>query len=75
MSIADLLGGHILIGGVVTVLASIAFLTWEYMRLESSGRWLAYALLVRWIAILLTVISVVLMGSRFVSVVASYGGV
>jgi hypothetical protein len=75
MGIADLLGGHIFIGGVVTVLAGIAFLTWEYIRLESSGRWLAYALPVRRIAILLTVISVVLIGSRFVSVVASYGGV
>jgi hypothetical protein len=75
MSIVNLLAGHILIGGVVTVLAGVAFLTSEYIRLESSGRWLGYALSVRWIAISLTVISVVLMGSRFISVVANNGGV
>jgi hypothetical protein len=75
MSIVNLLAGHILIGGVVAVLAGVAFLTWEYIRLESSGRWLGYALSVRWIAISLTVISVVLMGSRFISVVSNNGGV
>jgi hypothetical protein len=75
MSIVNLLAGHILIGGVVTVLAGVAFLTWEYIRLEASGRWLGYALSVRWIAISLTIISVVLMGSRFISVVANNGGV
>jgi hypothetical protein len=75
MGIANLLGSHTVIGGLIAVLAGIAFLAWDYIRLEQSGRWLAYALTVRRIAITLTVISVILMGSRFISVVASYGGV
>jgi hypothetical protein len=74
MSIANLLGNHTVIGGLIAVLAGIAFLAWDYIRLEQSGRWLAYALTVRRIAITLTVISVILMGSRFVSVVSSNGG-
>jgi hypothetical protein len=75
MGIVNLLGSHTVIGGLIAVLAGIAFLAWDYIRLEQSGRWLAYALTVRRIAITLTVISVILMGSRFVSVVASFGGV
>lgn len=75
MAIVNLLGNNPIIGGLVAVTAGIAFLTWDYIRLEQSGRWLAYAVTVRWIAITLTLISVILMGSRFVSVVSSNGGV
>jgi hypothetical protein len=75
MGFANFLGNRAVIGGLITVLASIAFLAWDYIRLEQSGRWLAYALPVRRIAITLTVISVIVMGSRFISVVSSHGGV
>jgi hypothetical protein len=75
MAIANLLGNHTVIGGLIAVLAGISFLIWDYIRLEQSGRWLAYAVTVRRIAIILTVISVILTGSRFVSVVSSNGGV
>jgi hypothetical protein len=67
-SIVDLLGSSPFLGGLVAVVAGIAFLAWEYMRLEQSGRWLAQVLTVRRTAITLGVISVVLMGSRFVAV-------
>ena len=74
MDIVNLLGRYPVIGGLITVLAAVAFLAWDYIRLEQSGRWLAYALRVRRIAITLTVMSVILMGSRFFSVVSSHGG-
>lgn len=73
--IANALGSHQIIGGLITVLACITFLSLEYIRLKQSARLLAYALTVRRIAITLTVISVILMGSRFVAVVSKYGGV
>lgn len=75
MSIANSLGSHVVMGGLIAVLAGLTFLAWEYMRLERSGRWLPYALTMQRIAITLTVISVILMGSRFISVVASNGGI
>jgi hypothetical protein len=75
MGIVNILGSHTIIGGLIAVLAGVAFLAWDYIRLERGGRWLAYALPVRRIAISLAVLSVVLMASRFVSVVYSYGGV
>lgn len=67
--IVNLLGSFPFVGGLVAVVAGIAFLVWDYIRLERSGRWLAYVPTARRFAIMLTVISVILMGSRFVAVV------
>lgn len=73
MGIARVLGSHPFFGGLIAVLSVAALVFWDYMRLEQSGRWLAYALTMRRIAITLAVISVILIGSRFVSVLASAG--
>ena len=69
MGIVNLLGSNPILGGLITALATIAFLAWEYIRLEPSGRWLGYAQTFRFFAVTLAVISVILMGSRFVAVV------
>lgn len=66
--IIDLLGSHPSIGVLMTALAVIASLTWEYIRLEPSGRWLAHRLTVRRVAVTLAVISIVLLASRFAAV-------
>ncbi len=62
------LGGHPGVGVLMTVLAVIAAMTWEYIRLEPSGRWLAYSLTARRVAATLAVISVLLLSSRFAAV-------
>ncbi|TVZ07109.1 hypothetical protein EAS64_07285 [Trebonia kvetii] len=72
MSIVNLLGGHTLFGGLITILAGIAWLTWDYSRMDRSGRFIAYVLTTRRIAITLTVISIIFMGARFVSVASSF---
>jgi len=69
VGIINLLGSNPALGGLITALAAIAFLAWEYMRLEPSGRWLGYARTFQVFAVTLAVISVILMGSRFVAVV------
>jgi hypothetical protein len=69
MGIVNLLGSNPIFGGLITALAAIAFLTWEYIRMEPSGRWLGYARTFRLFAATLAVMSVILMGSRFVAVV------
>ena len=74
MSIENLLGGYPVIGVLSAVLAGIALLTWEYIRLEPGDRWDAYAPTARRIAVTLAIISAVLIGSRFVSVL-SHGGI
>jgi hypothetical protein len=66
--VINLLGSHSIIGVLVTVLAVVASLTWEYIRLEPSGRWLAHRLTVRRVAVTLAVISIFLIGSRFAAV-------
>ena len=73
--VIDILGGHPIIAILITVLASIACLTWEYIRLEPSGRWLAYSLTARRLALTLAVISIILIGSRFAAVWTSVSGV
>jgi hypothetical protein len=67
--IVNLLGSYPFFGGLVTVVAGIAFVVWDYMRLERTGRWLAHVSTARWIAVTLGVLSVILMGSRFVAMV------
>lgn len=70
MGIVDLLGGTGGIGVVVGVLACIALFTWDYIRLEPSGRWLPHTSTVRRIAIGLAIVSVILIGSRFADVLS-----
>ena len=69
VGIVNLLGSDPVFGGLITALAGIAFLAWEYMRLEPSGRWLGYARTFQLLAVILAVMSAILMGSRFVAVV------
>ena len=73
MNIVDQLGRHTLFGGLITVLAALAWVTWDYSRLERSGRFFFYRLTTRRIAITLTLISIILIGTRFVSVVSLNG--
>jgi hypothetical protein len=70
MGIAHLLGSQPIVGGLITVLAGIALLMWDYIRLEPSSRWLVHASTVRRIAIALAIVSVILIGSRFVDVLS-----
>lgn len=74
MSIVNLLGSHALFGGLVTILAGIACLIWDYCRLRRGGRLFPHVLTARWIGITLAIISIVLMGARFISVVSLNGG-
>jgi hypothetical protein len=73
MSVVDLLGGNGFIGVVIGVLACITLFTWDYIRLEPSGRWLAHTSTVRGIGIGLAIVSVILIGSRFVDVLSHHG--
>ena len=75
MGLVNLLGRQIVLGGLCTVLAGIAFLSWEYLRLGPGGRWLSYAVTTRRVAIVLFLISALLMICRFVYVVSVNGGV
>jgi hypothetical protein len=74
MGIVNLLGAHALFGGLITVLAGIACLAWDYSRLEHSGRFFVGVVTARRIGITLATISIILMLSRFVSVVRLNGG-
>lgn len=66
--ILGVLGGHPL-GGVLTALAAVVtILVWEYLRLYPSARWSAYLPLVRSVAVTATILSALLMISRFVAV-------
>jgi len=69
VGIVNLLGSNPVFGGLITTLAVIAVLAWEYIRLAPSGRWLGHARTFRLLAVTLAVISAILMGSRFVAVV------
>lgn len=61
--------GRYPIAGVLTVLAAgIAFIAWEYIRMERDTRRIAHLPFVRRAALITTVLSVVLIISRFVAV-------
>ena len=75
MGLVNFLGNEVVAGGLITALAGIAFLAWEYLRLEPGGRWAVHALAARRIAVTLTLAAVILMASRFVYVVSVNGGV
>lgn len=69
VGIVNLLGSNPVLGGLITALAAVVFLAWEYIRLEPSGRWLEHARTFQFLAVTLAVMSAILMGSRFVAVV------
>jgi hypothetical protein len=60
------LGGYPLPGVIVVVLAGAGLLFWEYQRLSGSAHPASYMPRLRVIAVSLTVLSVVLITSRFV---------
>ena len=62
------LGGHPLFGVLTVIVACGAFFTWEYLRLTGAARWSAYLPLVKRIAVIAAILSVVLMVCRFVEV-------
>lgn len=74
MGLVNLLGGYPVVGGLIAFLACVALIAWDYIRFEWSGRWIANAFTVRRIGITLAVISMILMLSRFISVVSSHSG-
>jgi hypothetical protein len=67
-NIIDWLGGHPLPGVVVVLVAGAAFLLYEILNLRRSATGSRYMPIVLGIAMAATVISLVLMGSRFITV-------
>jgi hypothetical protein len=63
-----ILGGNPVVGVLVFIVASIALVAGEYIRLTGDSRRSAYSPLVRIIAIAAAFISVVLIASRFIDV-------
>jgi hypothetical protein len=72
--VINFLGSHAAIGVLITVLALIASVAWEYIRLEPTGRWQAYRLIARRAAVTLAVMSIILIGSRFAAVWTAANG-
>jgi hypothetical protein len=62
------LGDHPVIGVLVTVLAGVALLDWEYLRLTRSSNSSQYLSVIRITAVALTVISVAMIACRFLAV-------
>lgn len=62
------LGGHPLLGVLTVFVACGALFTWEYLRMTGVTRWSAYLPLVKRIAVIAAILSVVLMVCRFVEV-------
>jgi hypothetical protein len=69
VNIIDWLGGHPLPGVLVVLVAAAAFLLYEYLNVRSSARRSKYMPIILGVAMATTVISLVLMGSRFITVV------
>lgn len=67
-NIIDWLGGHPLPGVVIVLVAGAAFLLYEILNLRRSAARSKYMPIVLGIAMAVTVISLVLMGSRFITV-------
>jgi len=65
----DWLGGHPLPGVVVVLLGGAAFLLYEYLNVRGSATRSKYMPIILGVAMGITVISLVLMGSRFITVV------
>jgi len=66
--VVDLLGDHPLLGVLAVLTTCVAFFTLECIRLTSVTRWSSYSLMVKRIAIIAAILSVVLMVSRFAAV-------
>lgn len=64
--ILHVLGGYPAPGVIVVVLAGAALLFWEYQRLSGHSHTVSYMPRLRVIAVSLTVLSAVLITSRFV---------
>ena len=62
------LGGHPVIGVVAFIVASVALITGEYIRLTRDSRQLAYMPLIRIISMTAVFVSIVLIASRFIDV-------
>ena len=62
------LGDHPIPGLLVTVLAGVALLAWEYLRLTRSSSPSQYLSLIRIAAVALTVISVAMIACRFLAI-------
>jgi hypothetical protein len=71
--LTELLGGHPIVGGLVAVLAAMFCLGWDYFQLGQGRKWFGRVLVMRRIGVVLAVISVILMVSRFTSVWAGNG--
>lgn len=67
-NIIDWLGGHPLPGVVVVLVAGAAFLLYEILNLRRSATGSKYMPIILGIAMATAVISLVLMGSRFITV-------
>jgi hypothetical protein len=65
-SILQALGGYPVAGMLAVLLACPALLAWEYLRLADSSGFSRYLPSVRLAAICLTVLSAILIASRFI---------
>jgi hypothetical protein len=71
--VVEALGNRVLPGIVAAVLASLALLTWEYIRLEPSGQHILYAVAARRTGVTLGVIAMIIIVCRFITVWAANG--
>jgi hypothetical protein len=67
-NLISLLGASPIVGGLVFTAAGVAFIAWEYLRLTRGTRGRSISPRVLRIAVALTVLSVILMASRFYAV-------
>ena len=67
-SLMHVLGGYPVVGVMAVLLACTALLFWDYLRLAASSAFSRYLPGIRFAAISLTVLSAVLIASRFIFV-------
>jgi hypothetical protein len=68
-NIIDWLGGHPLPGVVIVLVASAAFVLYEYLNVRSPATRSKYMPIILGVAMATTVVSLVLIGSRFITVI------
>ena len=71
-SVISHLGNLPTLGVLITVLACLLCLSWEYIRMQPDGRWVSYAVIARRAAVILTVIAFLLIGCHFATVWALF---
>ena len=71
--VVEALGNHVIPGIAAAILASLALLTWEYVRLEPSGQWTVYTVAARRTGVTLGVIAMIIIVCRFITVWAANG--